>query len=39
MYQKGGHGFGMLRNGTTTELWPEEFLAWLRVNRFVPAPG
>ena len=35
MYQKGGHGFGMNRNGTTTELWPVEFLAWLRVNDFV----
>jgi acetyl esterase/lipase len=36
-YQAGNHGFGMNKNGTTTELWPEEFLAWLKLNQFVPA--
>jgi acetyl esterase/lipase len=36
-YQKGGHGFGMLANGTTTELWTVEFLAWLKMNGFLAA--
>jgi len=35
IYQTGGHGFGMMKNGTTTELWPDEFLAWLRMNKFL----
>ena len=37
LYQKGGHGFGMLANGTTTRLWPDEFLAWLQMNGFAGA--
>jgi acetyl esterase/lipase len=35
VYQTGDHGFGMIKNGTTTELWPEEFMAWLKLNRIV----
>ena len=37
LYQAGGHGFGMPKNGTTTELWPGQFLAWLSLNKFVSA--
>lgn len=35
LYQKGGHGFGMLANGTSTELWADEFLAWLKTNKWI----
>lgn len=35
LYQTGDHGFGMMKNGTTTELWPDQFLAWLKLNRIV----
>jgi acetyl esterase/lipase len=31
LYQRGGHGFGMRATGTA-QLWPEQFLAWLRMN-------
>lgn len=35
VYQQGGHGFGMLENGTTTTLWPGQFLAWMDTNNFL----
>jgi acetyl esterase/lipase len=35
LYGKGGHGFGMRRSGATTDLWPDEFLAWVRSNGFL----
>lgn len=38
VYQQGGHGFGMLPNGTSTQLWADEFLAWLKTNKFVSGP-
>ncbi|HEX7855187.1 MAG TPA: alpha/beta hydrolase [Sphingobium sp.] len=34
-YEKGGHGFGMGRPGTTTTLLMEEFYAWLTARRLL----
>lgn len=33
-YQRGGHGFGLGRPGTTTDGWIGELLRWLDVNGF-----
>ena len=30
LYEKGGHGFGLGRNGTDSTQWPDEFIDWLR---------
>ena len=30
MYEHGGHGFGASRRGTTSDLWLDEFYAWLK---------
>jgi acetyl esterase/lipase len=39
-YERGDHGFGMGRPGTTTTLLMDEFLAWLRArNLLVKASG
>lgn len=29
-FRRGGHGFGMVRQGTPSDAWTELFLAWLR---------
>jgi dipeptidyl aminopeptidase/acylaminoacyl peptidase len=29
-FEKGGHGFGMNQQGTTSDMWIEEFYAWLK---------
>jgi acetyl esterase/lipase len=31
MFGQGGHGFGMAKQGLTTDLWSEDFLAWMRM--------
>lgn len=31
LYSGGGHGFGMRPQGTTSDLWIEQYLAWLGV--------
>jgi acetyl esterase/lipase len=31
VFESGGHGFGMLKKGTTSDAWLEEFLAWMNV--------
>jgi acetyl esterase/lipase len=28
-YEKGGHGFGSHKQGTTSDLWLEQFVAWM----------
>lgn len=33
-YQNGSHGFGALMQGTTSDLFMEEFLLWMQVNGF-----
>ena len=35
LYEKGGHGFGMAKRGTTVDHWIEEFLWWLEASGFV----
>ncbi|HET9161218.1 MAG TPA: dienelactone hydrolase family protein [Caulobacteraceae bacterium] len=30
VYEKGGHGFGTVTKNLTTDLWFEEFIAWMR---------
>ncbi len=30
-YEHGGHGFGMRKQGTTSDLWIEEFYAWMKA--------
>jgi acetyl esterase/lipase len=31
LYGEGDHGFGMRKQGTTSDLWFDEFLAWMRM--------
>jgi acetyl esterase/lipase len=31
LYGAGNHGFGMRKHGTTSDLWFEQFLGWLRM--------
>ncbi|WP_294395630.1 alpha/beta hydrolase [uncultured Sphingomonas sp.] len=33
LYDRGGHGFAMQRSSAASELWVEEFLAWMRDRR------
>jgi acetyl esterase/lipase len=35
IYASGGHGFGMRRQGTTSDHWAEAFYAWLEASGFV----
>jgi acetyl esterase/lipase len=30
LFEKGGHGFGMNHQGTTSDMWIEEFYAWMK---------
>jgi acetyl esterase/lipase len=30
VYEHGGHGFGMSRKGATSDLWVDEFYAWMK---------
>jgi acetyl esterase/lipase len=36
-YQNGAHGFGALKQNTTSDLFMEEFVYWLKVNGFLTA--
>ena len=38
-YQGGGHGFGSRRQGTTSDLWFEQFMAWMKAKRLLERPG
>jgi hypothetical protein len=31
LYGDGHHAFGMQKHGTTSDLWFEQFLAWMRT--------
>lgn len=35
MFEQGGHGFGMSKKGLGSDLWPEQFMAWLRTRGLV----
>jgi acetyl esterase/lipase len=32
VFEHGGHGFGASHRGTTSDLWMDEFLAWLKAH-------
>lgn len=36
LYSAGGHGFGMFKQGTTSDHWIEEFYWWLEAQKLVP---
>ncbi len=36
-YQKGGHGFGLGRSGTTTQGWFDGLVRWMEMNGFLKA--
>jgi acetyl esterase/lipase len=39
IFERGGHGFGFRRHGSTSDAWPTAFLAWLTMHGLVqPAP-
>jgi acetyl esterase/lipase len=35
VYQKGDHGFGMRKQGTTSDLWIDQFHAWMKAMGFL----
>lgn len=37
LYERGGHGFGMGREGTTTTAWLDAFYRWLEMRKIVIA--
>ena len=39
MYEKGGHGFGPGRPGTTTPGWMDTYIRWLDVSGFLKPRG
>ena len=39
LYQRGGHGFGMGKKGTTTTGWFDAFVLWLDTNGFLKPAG
>ena len=39
LYGQGGHNFGMGHKPFTNYLWPEEFLAWLRMLKIINEPA
>jgi acetyl esterase/lipase len=36
-YQGGGHGFGSHKKGTTSDLWFDQFMVWMKVQGFLTA--
>jgi acetyl esterase/lipase len=34
-FGQGGHGFGMARQGLTSDLWADQFLAWMRMRGLI----
>lgn len=36
IFQKGGHGFGMRKNGIAADQWPGMFEAWLKSMQILP---
>ncbi len=39
IYEKGGHGLGLPRPGSSTPAWDEACVAWLKGRRFLAAPA
>jgi acetyl esterase/lipase len=38
VYDRGGHGFGMTRQGTSSDHWIEDFYHWLESHGLTPPP-
>ena len=36
IFNKGGHGFGMKKNGLPVDQWPDLFIQWLKSMQFIP---
>ena len=36
IYSAGHHGFGMKKQGTTSDYWMDEFYYWLEAQGFIP---
>jgi acetyl esterase/lipase len=34
-YSKGGHGFGLVKQGLTSDNWPDAFISWLKSEKLV----
>lgn len=39
LYERGGHGFDLHPQGTTSDHWFDELIWWLKARRLVPAGG
>ena len=39
IYRAGGHGFGMTKQGTTTDHWIDEFYYWLETQGLTKGSG
>jgi len=37
LYEHGGHGFGMRRLSTTSDLWADQFYAWMKARGYLDA--
>lgn len=37
-YERGGHGFGMIKKGVASAMWIDQFLAWMQDRQIVPRP-
>jgi len=37
LYEHGGHGFGMRRRSTTSDLWADQFYAWMKARGLLAA--
>jgi dipeptidyl aminopeptidase/acylaminoacyl peptidase len=34
IYQTGGHGYGLAKNGKTESQWPEACIKWIKTNNY-----
>lgn len=39
IYQKGGHGFGMVKHNSEVDGWADAFEGWLKENRWLATPA
>ena len=38
LYERGGHGFDLHRQGTTSDHWFDQLLWWMQSRRLAPSP-
>lgn len=36
IYESGGHGYGLRRNGKPSDAWPEDAASWFRGKKWIP---